>query len=510
MKLSNRRLWIFGAIAIGAIILITLLAAPASNKLNSGSTYNRAPDGYGAWYAFMSERGTPVQRWRKPFEDLADNKDAKPPITLLRVYSNLKSPEVSQSLIEQELTEKERNWVESGNTLVILGVHQPVTEAPFSSTHKAGTLSVKIDTQRREKKIKEGLLGDRFGAIVWEESIGKGRVIFATTPHLAANAYQDFQGNYEFLAQLVTQSAVPGQQRTADNRAIANRPTGNSQNPSSLSEKENQVETGRGEWGVGSGETGNDNKVSSNLQNSSPIPYSLLPTPRQTAMWVDEYIHGYKDSEVIKREYANNRSTANRPTGNSQSGGPGQQGTTGDRSTAKRPTDNSQNPVWVDEYIHGHKDSEVIKREQREDIFSYLAKTPLFPAFVQGFILLLVAIWALNRRFGKPLTLSAPVVDNSEAYIQALGGVLQKANSSEFILEVVGKEEQLQLQKALGLGQVLLDHKSLVDAWVLQTGRPATELEQLLQVQSRKRRMSETDLLTWLGNWEQIRRHLPS
>jgi len=483
MKLSNRRLWIFGAIAIGAIILITLVAAPASNKLNSGSTYNRAPDGYGAWYAFMSERGTPVQRWRKPFEDLANNKDAKPPITLLRVYSNLTRPRLSQSLIEQELTEKERNWVESGNTLVILGVHQPVTEAPFSSTHKAGTLSVKIDTQRREKKIKEGLLGDRFGAIVWEETIGKGRVIFATTPHLAANAYQDFQGNYEFLAQLVSQSPVPGQQRTADNRAIANRPTANSQN----------------------------------------------------SRWVDEYIHGYKDSElIIKREYANNRSTAKRSAGNSQSGGSGQQGTTGDRSTANRsagnsqsggsgqqgtsdnrstanrPTDNSQNPVWVDEYIHGHKDSEVIKREQREDIFSYLAKTPLFPAFVQGFILLLVAIWALNRRFGKPLTLSAPVVDNSEAYIQALGGVLQKANSSEFILEVVGKEEQLQLQKALGLGQVLLDHQSLVEAWVLQTGRPATELEQLLQVQSRKRRMSETDLLTWLGNWEQIRRHLPS
>jgi hypothetical protein len=507
MKLSNRRLWIFGAIAIGAIILITLLAAPASNKLNSGSTYNRAPDGYGAWYAFMSERGTPVQRWRKPFEDLANNKDAKPPITLLRVYSNLTSPRLSQSLIEQELTEKERNWVESGNTLVILGVHQPVTEAPFSTRHKAGTLSVKIDTQRREKKIKEGLLGDRFGAVVWEESIGKGRVIFATTPHLAANAYQDFQGNYEFLAQLVSQSGVPGQQRTADNRAIANRPTGNSQN----------------------------------------------------SRWVDEYIHGYKDSElIIKREYANNRSTtnrsagnsqsggsgqqdtadnrstanrptgnsqsggsgqqgtadnrstANRPTGNSQSGGSGQQGTNDNRSTANRPTDNSQNPVWVDEYIHGHKDSEVIKREQREDIFSYLAKTPLFPAFVQGFVLLLVAIWALNRRFGKPLTLSVPVVDNSEAYIQALGGVLQKANSSEFILEVVGKEEQLQLQKALGLGQVLLDHESLVEAWVLQTGRPATELEQLLQVQSRKRRMSETDLLTWLGNWEQIRRHLPS
>jgi hypothetical protein len=60
-------------------------------------------------------------------------------------------------------------------------------------------------------------------------------------------------------------------------------PTGSTQttrvqtNPSSSPlDKENQVETG-------SGERGNDKKVSSNLQNSSPIPYSLLPTPRHTA-----------------------------------------------------------------------------------------------------------------------------------------------------------------------------------------------------------------------------------
>jgi hypothetical protein len=68
--------------------------------------------------------------------------------------------------------------------------------------------SVKIDTQRRAKNIKDGLLGDRFGAIVWEKSIGKGQVILPLHPYLAANAYQDFQGNYEFLAQLVTQSGV--------------------------------------------------------------------------------------------------------------------------------------------------------------------------------------------------------------------------------------------------------------------------------------------------------------
>jgi hypothetical protein len=372
MKRSKRQLGLFGAIAIGVIILLTLLAAPANKTLTSGSTYSRTPDGYGAWYAFMSERGTPVQRWQKPFEALANRQDVKHPVTLLRVNS---------TLTNELLSKAERDWLSKGNTMVILGVRRAVTEAPFSTTHQIEERTVKIDTRRRHKSLKAELLGDRFGAIVWGSSFGKGKVIFATTPYLAANAYQDFQGNYEFLAQIVTQG--------------------------------NQL------------------------------------------AWVDEYHHGYKDN-------------------------------------------------------HGYKDSDAIEREEGQTIFSYLAKTPLFPALVQGFILLLVAIWGGNRRFGKPLTLSAPVVDNSEAYIEALAGVLQKADSSEFVLEVVGKEERLQLQKALFLGQVPLDDQSLLDAWVQQTGGSATELQQLLLISSRKRQMSETELLTWLDNWEQIRRHLPS
>jgi len=365
MKISRRRLGLFGAIAIVAIILITLLAAPANNKLNSGSSYNRAPEGYGAWYAFIQQRGIPIQRWRKPFADLATNQKGKPPTTLLRVHNSLTYPHISDT---------ERNWIEQGNTLVNLGVRGTVTAAPFSTIQRKEGERIKIDTQRREKEEPEGLLGDRFGAIVWSEKIGKGQVIYATTPHLAANAYQDFPGNYEFLAKLVSQ--------------------------------------------------------------------------------------------------------------------------------------NSQT-VWIDEYIHGYKDAEVIKQEHQQNVFSYLAQTPLFPAFVQGCIILLVTILALNRRFGKPLTLSPPVINNSQAYIQALASVLQKANSSELILELVGKEEKLQLQKALVLGEVPLENQELVSAWVQQTGRPATELQQLLQIKSRKHRISETDLLTWLGKWENIRRHLP-
>lgn len=373
MKGSNRRLWLFGAIAIGALILLTLFAAPANNQLSSGSTYTRAPNGYGAWYAFMEERGTPAKRWQKPFENLANNKTIKAPVTLLRVNSQLSAPDLEQD---------ERDWVEKGNILVTLGIRQPVTKAAFNTLHETAMGKVKINTARRNWSAQEKQLGDRFGSIVWQENIGKGRTIFATTPDLAANAYQNFRGNYEFLAQLVTQSG----------------------------EEEN-----------------------SSIANS----------------------------------------------------------------------------VWVDEYLHGYRDTDAPKRKQEQDIFSYFGKTPVFPALVQVAILLLVAIWAGNRRFGKPETLPTPVVNNSEAYIQALAAVLQKAESSEFVLEVVGKEEQVQLQKALFLGQEQLDPQSLVNAWMQQTGRPAAELEQVLQMQSQKARIRETELLKWLGKWQQIRRHLP-
>ena len=398
MNLSKNRLWLLGAIAITAIMIITLFFAPANNKVNSGSTYNRAPDGYGAWYAFMSKRGTEVQRWQKPFEDFAKNQDAKPPSTLLRIYSKL---------IPEAVSDKEKKWLEQGNTLVILGVRAPVTPAPFSSLHPASAGEIKIDTGRRYPSDKKQVLDDQFGAIVWEKPVGKGTVYFASTSHLAANAYQDFPGNYEFLAGLVTQEGGE-QEIEGTQQALAVKLIQNSRNPQS--------------------------------QGTSKI----------------------------------------------------------------------LNKVWVDEYIHGYKDLEVIEREYEGNLFTYLAKTPLFPVLIQGTIILLVAIFAGWNRFGQPVTLSAPQVDNSEAYIQALAGVLQKANSTDFAVEIIGKEEQLQLQKALLLGQGSLESETLTNAWVQQTGRKAAELSELLPSPSHKRRISDSDLLAWLGKWQQIRQHLPS
>ncbi len=396
--MKKRWIWIC-AIAITAIILLTLLAAPTTgNRTTSGSTYSRAPDGYGAWYAFMEKRGTPVKRWQKPFEEFPTTQY---PMTLLRVNS---------SLGRGWLDKQEREWIEKGNTLVVLGVQAPVTEASFSTLQESAAGRVKIETTRRQKlgKGEEKRLSDREGAIVWQQKLGKGKVIFATTPHIAANAYQDEAGNFEFLASLVSLAA------------------------------EEQGTPGAGEQGTPGAE-----------EEQLPITNYQLPiTNYQLAI---------------------------------------------------------QNAVWVDEYIHGYKDKEVIAKEDGKDWVTYLANTPLFPALVQASVILLVLVLAKNRRLGPAVAVAAPTIDNSEAYIQALAGVLQKAESREFIIEVIGKEEQRQLQQALGLGSVLLEPQTLVAAWIQQTGHPATELEQVLQLQSKKGRIGERDLLTWLEQWQKIR-----
>ncbi|MEH1781921.1 MAG: DUF4350 domain-containing protein [Nostoc sp.] len=356
MKRPNRLAWI-GAIALAAIVLLSLFTAPNNTKLNAGSTYNHAPNGYGAWYAFMQQQGVSIKRWQKPFSDIQPENS---PVTLLQVGGGT------------ILGSQEREWVEKGNTLVILGAGARVTEAEFSTMQKSPQGNIKIDTRRRYKKAKQEQvdLGDRFGAVVWKENYKEGKVIFSTTPYLAANAYQDNLSNFKYLASLVTEK---------------------------------------------------------------------------------------------------------------------------------------NNTILVDEYIHGYKDADVRKKENEGDLSSFFAKTPLLPILVQVGILLLVLTWAQNRRFGKPVALDTPVTDNSEAYIQALAGVLQKADTTDFVVEMVGKQEQLQLQKALGLGQILLEREALINFWIEKTGVSAAELDAVLKLQFRKQPISEQDLLSWLGKWRTIR-----
>jgi hypothetical protein len=360
---SNR--WIWLAIALTTIIVLTLITAPNRSQ-SAGSTYSRAPDGYGAWYAFMEKRGTPVKRWQRPQAELFKSTDGKR-ATLLRIHSGLTYPFLSSA---------EEEWIGQNNNLVILGIGTKATTAPFKTQHSTDAGQVLIETKRRLLKLKNNekeMLGDRYGTIIWREKFGQGQVIFVNTPYLAANAYQDSPGNYEFLAQLVS-------------------------------------------------------------------------SPNQST-WVDEYLHGYKDKEVINREVAEN---------------------------------------WL----------------------GYLGKTPLLAALLQIGIILVVIVLAENHRLGTPNALTVPRVNNSIAYIQALAGVLQKAETNELILETVGRAEQLHLQTALGLGTTPVDGATLLSAWVERTGQPAHELEQFLKPYWRRQRLREEELIKWLGQIPKLRQSL--
>jgi len=202
MTLTRRQWWMLG-LALAAIVLLTLLAAPNSGNLRRhGSTYSRSPDGYGAWYAFMQQRGTPVQRWQRSLQSLtnATHPAFQKPITLLRV-SNRTSALSTDGL---------RDWVAQGNVLILLGVSEPVSDAPFRSLLSSPVGPIRVATSRRKLDRSSSVrLGDQFGAVVWQEPLGKGKIFYSTTPYLAANAYQTAIGNFEFLAQLVTEASHP-------------------------------------------------------------------------------------------------------------------------------------------------------------------------------------------------------------------------------------------------------------------------------------------------------------
>jgi hypothetical protein len=356
-QLSKRQLIILGGVLAVVVLFFSLVGG--GGQVTSGSTYVRTPDGYGAWFQYMEQRGYRIDRWRKASEKLFGQAGSGE--TLLRVQSSL----VRSSLLDGR-NGALKQWVERGNTLVVLGVQEDVSGAPFRSevSHPAGAVTV---ATRRRSGVKSPLLEDRFGAVVWSQRWGKGSVVMATTPYLAANAYQGEAGNFKFLEQVITQIQPEGK------------------------------------------------------------------------IWVDEYLHGYRDA------------------------------------------------------------SERGKARKQDSVLGYLGQTPWAPIAVQGLVFLVLMIWVGNRRFGRAETVALPEVSNSEAYIQALSGALQKSENSAYILDVVGKAELLALQQRLGLNNRVLDPPGLVEAWVSRTGQSAGVIERVLKVRSRGQVLSRSALAQWLG-----------
>ncbi len=361
-----KRWQILGAIALGIFLLVGLLLAPAQVPDHIGSTYTRGPSGYGAWYSWMETQGATISRWRRPAMEL----DQPEGSVLIQIYSRPRSLTADWEL---------QDWVQAGNTLIAVGVEQPVTGAKFRSAIMTPWGLGRVETRRRRSGGENALWGDRFGAVVWREQRGEGEIIAVTTPFLAANAYQDHPANFQLLAHLVLQ---PG------------------------------AELGEG------------------------VDFTARP------VWVDEYIHGYRDPA---------------------------------------PADADPTPG---------------------NIWAYLAQTPLLPMAIQGGILAVVAIAALNRRFGPVQIPPVPPENNSQAYIEALAAVLSRAKQHRFALDLLTPEAQRQLQESLGFGPAPMTHEELRAAWIAQ-GRSPQAIQALLNLKPNPR-PSEAELLATLQAWQEV------
>jgi hypothetical protein len=384
-----KKYWQFGLLVVITIVLLTIVSAMGGDPRQAGSSYNTSPNGYSAWYQMMLDRGIKIDRWQKSFSKLTKIYADRSGITLLQVNSKLE---------RIDLTTKQLDWAKQGNTLVILGVTAPAGDLPFSTDLKSDRGNVRIETTRRftadvskisllKNNPTQAILSDRAGSVITKISLGKGQVIIATTPYLAANAYRDFRSNYELLTELVDR----------DSQQIL----------------------------------------------------------------VDEYVHGYIDRK-------------------SKSAKPGN-------------------------IIDRESDSVTDKG----DVLDYLSRTPLLIVFINLLLGILVLIWQQNRRFGKIVIPKLSEIENSEAYIQALGGVLRQANSSEFVIQNIGKAEQLSWQKKLGLGgERLVGAQTLITAWEERVKLPTDDLHFVLQLTTGSRRLTPTELTLWLTKLQTIDRQL--
>jgi hypothetical protein len=363
--------WQFVFLAVVAIVLFTVVSATGGDPRQPGSSYSIAPNGYGAWYQMMVDRGVQIDRSKQDFSQFVENPANETGTTLLQVNSQIE---------DLKIDKEQQEWVKQGNTLAILGVAAPAWGIPFESDLASPQGKIHIETTRRFRAERgfglapntpnTDILRDTAGNVITQFDLDKGRIIIATTPHLAANAYQDFRPNYELLAKLVT-------------------------------------------------------------------------TDRQR--------------------------------------------------------------IVVDEYIHGFRDRTSTSKTQTGDVFAYLTKTPWIIILLNLFLGLLVLIWQQNRRFGKIIIPKQPEIENSEAYIRALGGVLQQANSSEFVLQNIGKANQLVWQQKLGLGSDrLVPADTLIAAWENKTQLPVDDLRSVLQLAANEQRLAPAELNDWLKKVQSI------
>jgi hypothetical protein len=375
--------------------------------------------------------------------------------------------------------------------LIILGSSQSPVSPEFSTMQKSDVGDIKIHSRYRLKKPKTEaeklenqlvLLGDEYGAIVWQEKRGKGKVIVATTSLLAANAYQDYPNNYKYLTQLVSQKNSKiyideyshGYKDSLKQRlqSVITRENRISELEKSLRKQEKAF----------SGESYEEKKLKQREEEVSKKEDAL--SKEEETIGNKRGISGREEAVAVREMAVLVREKA-----------------------VKTPK-----PQLRDEAIKARKEaleirdrSVKLKSDDENNVAIYLAKTPILLLALQSVVLLLVLIWAKNNRFGKAEKLQTPKLDNSEAYIKALAAVLEKATATDFVTEMVGNSEKLRLQQSLGLGKTTIDPENITAVWSEKTSENPSQLQEILQSHQQKHRISEKDLISWLRKWQSIR-----
>ncbi len=369
----NRRTWMLGLLALALALLLGLIlfGAPATSHLESGSTWHRGPAGYSAWYESLEQQGVSVQRWQRPVEDLLKQL-GEPAETTVTLIQN------SSTLSDTLLVVLPR-FIGPGELSALL----PWMPQWVEAGHQLVVLGVKA---RATAAPFSQVLNSEAGPVIIDTRRREPTVIAEDT--ILEDEYGKVVWQLQLAGREFTVAATP--------------------------------------------------HLAANAYQNSAGNFAFLTSLVAAGggrVWVDEYLHGYRDEGAIAAE------------------------------------------VGGDSWL------------------SYLARTPLLILVVQALGITLIALIALNHRLGQRLTLQPSKVDNSKAYIQALAGVLYKAGSHDFVVQTLGQAERLQLQKSLGLGETPLPIEQLQAAWNQQSGRPATDLAALLNPPPPK---GESQLRDWL------------
>jgi hypothetical protein len=180
--------------------------------------------------------------------------------------------------------------------------------------------------------------------------------------------------------------------------------------------------------------------------------------------------------------------------------------------------------IWVDEWIHGYRDRDpnpAVAEAKTQDLWAYLAHRPIAVMAGQGMLLMLLLLWGQNQRFGAILKIASPPRNSSEQYIQALADTLNTHGHTEYVLTLLGQSFRDRLRTQLRLLRAVPSaegDREIATEWATATGRPASELLELLKQSNAEqlnaeptrteKRLRDNELLIWVQQADTILRGL--